>query len=356
ADSTLRIYDHGVRTYLDFCLREQIPADRILPADETVLAAFAATFAGRKSGSAAKNAVAAVRAWHLAQGFQWSVSPQVQQVIAGVQNLAPASSVRPPRPPITPQLLHILHQCLDLQRSFDRAVFAAALVAFWGQCRLGDFLPGSITVFERSRDPTFKHYFPARSHFRPSRRDPRSHIIFLPSTKTHQRDGESVILTEQVAPLDPSIAVRAILPAGLVSDSTVLHTQGRVLALSAGAFMTRCNEVWRLAGESTFTGHSFRIGGTTTFLVNGVPPDVVKAMGRWSSDAFLRYWRELESLAPEHAAHMPVGEGFTNTLGSQLRTSGLGGRAGTRVRRRERRLGPSGLGGESTTRLLATRG
>ncbi|KZS94990.1 hypothetical protein SISNIDRAFT_400278, partial [Sistotremastrum niveocremeum HHB9708] len=304
ADSTLRVYDAGLRAYLDFCIQEKIPADSILPADETVLAAFAASFAGRKSGSAAKNAVSAVRAWHLAQGFPWTVSPRVQQVLNGVQNLAPLSSIRPLRPPVTPHMLDLLHRGLDLTRSFDRAVFAAALVAFWGQCRLGDFLPAASTGWNAD-------YFPARRHFygKPSvAKLPDSpdmiHILFLPSTKTHYRTGETVVLTEQIAPLDPATAVKAILPLELVSANSPLFayigTRGDVAALSAGAFMSRCNEIWRAAGKGTVTGHCFRIGGTTTFLTNGVPPDVVKAMGRWSSDAFMRYWRGLDSLAARH--------------------------------------------------------
>ncbi len=47
-------------------------------------------------------------------------------------------------------------------------------------------------------------------------------------------------------------------------------------------------------------GHSFRIGGTTFFLIKGVNPDVVKALGRWSSDAFKKYWRNLEILGILH--------------------------------------------------------
>jgi hypothetical protein len=45
-----------------------------------------------------------------------------------------------------------------------------------------------------------------------------------------------------------------------------------------------CNEIWGAAGYPHTTGHSFRIGGTTELLLPGVTVDVVKAMGRWSSD------------------------------------------------------------------------
>ena len=64
------------------------------------------------------------------------------------------------------------------------------------------------------------------------------------------------------------------------------------------------DEIWGSAGYPRLTGHSFRIGGTTELLLNGVPTDVVKAMGRWSSDAFLRYWRSLEELAPQYVENL----------------------------------------------------
>jgi hypothetical protein len=65
--------------------------------------------------------------------------------------------------------------------------------------------------------------------------------------------------------------------------------------------LKRCNNIWSRYGLPTFTGHCFRIGGTTILLLRGVSPYIVKRMGRWSSDAFLKYWRSLEILAPLHA-------------------------------------------------------
>ena len=38
-------------------------------------------------------------------------------------------------------------------------------------------------------------------------------------------------------------------------------------------------------------GHSLRIGGTLFYLLKGVPFDVVKTMGRWSSESFMLYLR-----------------------------------------------------------------
>jgi hypothetical protein len=71
--------------------------------------------------------------------------------------------------------------------------------------------------------------------------------------------------------------------------------------LTKKKLLDRCNAVWAAKGETyVFPGHSFRIGGTTELLLRGIPPDIVKSLGRWESDAFLAYWRSLDSLACIH--------------------------------------------------------
>jgi len=68
--------------------------------------------------------------------------------------------------------------------------------------------------------------------------------------------------------------------------------------------MLMCNNVWASYGWPTITGHPFRIGGTTSLLVSGVNPSVVKKMGRWSSDAYLRYWRTIKEFFNVHASRV----------------------------------------------------
>ncbi|KIO19286.1 hypothetical protein M407DRAFT_50059, partial [Tulasnella calospora MUT 4182] len=65
-------------------------------------------------------------------------------------------------------------------------------------------------------------------------------------------------------------------------------------SLTTDTFMSRCNEIWSAHGLSS--GHSFRIGRATEMLLRGVDPKLVMVQGRWSSDAFLRYWRKIEEI------------------------------------------------------------
>ena len=38
-----------------------------------------------------------------------------------------------------------------------------------------------------------------------------------------------------------------------------------------------------------YAGHSYRIGAATTFASVGLPPWLIKTLGRWSSDCYERY-------------------------------------------------------------------
>jgi hypothetical protein len=62
--------------------------------------------------------------------------------------------------------------------------------------------------------------------------------------------------------------------------------------LTKHAFVKRLALVARLAGEELLQGHGIRIGATLFYLLLGLPMEAVKVMGRWSSDAFLRYLRK----------------------------------------------------------------
>ena len=41
--------------------------------------------------------------------------------------------------------------------------------------------------------------------------------------------------------------------------------------------------------QCNFTTHSFRVGAASTAAALGVPDHMIRAMGRWNSDAYLTY-------------------------------------------------------------------
>nr|GAT48555.1 DNA breaking-rejoining enzyme [Mycena chlorophos] len=335
--STLVNYGYAVDRFMRFCDAEHIPPNLRLPAHDFVLCAYAASHAGLHAGSTARNDMSALKAWHVAQEKPWQASPRLHYVLCGVENLSPEASRKLPRPPITCDMLSCLRQDLDFSSSFDLAVFAAACMAFWGQCRLGEIL------YTSKKDPQSEHK-PSRADVSNSVRESGSLVVRIPRTKT-KKQGDDVVLVPQVGPLNPVVALRmhliasASLPTSAPLFAYVSDTAFR--PLTRHAFLTRCNEVWARSGFPRLTGHSFRIGGTTELLLQGVPPDVVKAMGRWSSDAFLRYWRSLEDLAPLYVKNVGLKRCAAWFFWASLRGSWLGGLFGfiRDPRRRARELG-----------------
>ncbi|KAJ7721249.1 hypothetical protein DFH07DRAFT_1008089 [Mycena maculata] len=242
ADSTISNYGYAVDRFLAFCTREGIPPKFQLPTDEFVLSAFAASGAGVHSGSTARNNIAALKAWHVAQDQPWNGSSRLHYVLAGVENLAPESSKQPPRPPINAAMLRALYHGLDFTSPRDVAVFAAACVAFWGQCRLGEILPLSSSDSACAQKPT-------RAHVSRSHRNSRSTKLRLPRTKTH-KSGEDVVLVAQHNPIDPEIALHAHLKINKLSPSDPLFaycTPTGSQILTRARFLERCNVIWQAA-------------------------------------------------------------------------------------------------------------
>ena len=60
-----------------------------------------------------------------------------------------------------------------------------------------------------------------------------------------------------------------------------------------------------LTSDKTFQGHSIRIGATLEYLLRDTPFDIVKTMGRWSSDAFFIYLRKHAQILAPHIQAIP---------------------------------------------------
>ncbi|KAJ7099846.1 hypothetical protein C8R43DRAFT_964113 [Mycena crocata] len=251
----------------------RVPKELQLPADEFVLCAFAASSAGIHAGSTPRNNIAALKAWHTAQNAQWNGTSRLHYVLAGVEKLTPESSKRAPRPPINAAMLRALYNGLDFSNPRDIAVFAAACVAFWVQCRLGEILP-------TTSYPSASENLPTRRHISHSSHKKRSTILRLPRTKT-KVNGEDVVLVSQSSPINPRVALDMHLTVNKCGSQATLFAyksnSGEIIVLTKTKFLQRCNEVWKQAGFPRTTGHSFRIGGTTELLLAGISPEVVRA-------------------------------------------------------------------------------
>lgn len=243
--------------------------------------------------------ISAVKVYHEKRGLAWYGGEKLRRVLKGVENATPASSFREQRPPVTTKMLRMLHMGLDLRDGLDAAVLAIANTSLYGQLRLGEILPRveKLEKFDGTRQPAVSNLsrpFSAAG----------SRTIHLPWSKTKRARGEDVVITRQEGRTDPITALENHIRINKLSShhpiASFRDAQGVRKALTKQRFLRRCNSIWRRYKIRRITGHSFRIGGTTHYLLVGVNPEVVKTFGRWSSNAFLRYWRSLDALASRH--------------------------------------------------------
>ena len=64
-------------------------------------------------------------------------------------------------------------------------------------------------------------------------------------------------------------------------------------------------------GEDDLKGHGIRIGGTLEFLLCGVPFNVMRSLGPWSSDAFSLYLCQHAIVITPYIQDYPILEEFT---------------------------------------------
>ncbi|KAG9087293.1 hypothetical protein FRC06_002608, partial [Ceratobasidium sp. 370] len=161
ATKMLQNYSSAIHAFLAWCDTHNIHEDLRFPASEYVLCAYIASLSGSRSKSSINGSLAALKAWHNACSRTWNNSPRLTMVTRSASASAPASSRRPIRKPVTTDMLSSLVRNLNLKDPSDAAIAATALVAFWGQCRLGELIGTS----KLKHDPT-KH--PSRSSLGPS--------------------------------------------------------------------------------------------------------------------------------------------------------------------------------------------
>ena len=299
ARSTVKWYAGTIKQYILFCDAEHVPEHLRFPAYKFVLCAFAASSLGRHARITPRNCLAALKAWHLAHNTEWKGSSRLRFILNGVHNLSPNSSRQPLRPPINAKMLSQLVKRLDLTSHFDAAVAACAIIAFWGQCHLGELLPSS-------QASPLDMSFPTRSGLRKSPQNHHSYLLHLPRTKTSCH-GKDIVLVNQHSPINPISLLNNIFHVNTTPGDHhifLYKTPDGLSPLTKPLFLRCCNEIWQALGYLHTTGHCFRIGGATKLLITGTPPDVVKATRRWSSEAFLRYWRSLDDIAPLHICHL----------------------------------------------------
>ena len=167
-------------------------------------------------------------------------------------------------------------------------------MVFWCACLLGFFL-----LFRKLNlvpDGKFK--------FNPERQLKHSDIVFTNKNvvvgirwaKNHQFSKELLTFPLPILPGSVLCSVKALLqlfrmvPGHQQQHLFMLNAQGE--SLTYRKFQNKLHSQLQLidgVDANRFSSHSLRRGGTTFSFLSGVPPEVIKLMGNWSSDAYLKY-------------------------------------------------------------------
>ncbi|KAF5386129.1 hypothetical protein D9615_002403 [Tricholomella constricta] len=294
SESTRQSYGAGLLRFTQFCDRLRISENLRMPASDALLSAFIADASSSCSGACVRNWLSGLRAWHIIHRAEWHGR---DPWVISLQKSADKFGIpfkRPPRNPIMARHLLCLCNNLDLTSPFGAAVWAAALVAFWGCRRLGELLPSS-TAFSPSR------HVSSSSNFKSSFVNGCKVITFhIPCTKTSPT-GIQCILTATNNLFCPVTALENHLCLNRPSSSSHLfafRNDTSPTTLTKSLFLSTTSKIFLTHSLDPVFGHSYRIGGVIELLATGVPPEVIMKLGGWSSLCFLLYWRRLDFLVP----------------------------------------------------------
>ena len=258
-----------------------------MPTDEETLIQYAAFLARSIKHSSIKNYLAAVRHLHIRNGYELKLKKclRLQLICRGIKRSQGCSTRT--RLPITISHLKLFQCFLAIPKTgqFDSIMFWAAMtLAFFGFLRLSELTCNGAY----SQDI---HLSPSDITFLPTWDDPVHFSVRIKASKTDPfRTGQTILIGKSDQTICPLQAMQTyLLVRGSSPGPLFQHFSGN--ALTREALIAETRQLLALSGLNSlhYAGHSFRIGAATTAASVGLPPWLIKTLGRWSSDCYERY-------------------------------------------------------------------
>lgn len=231
--------------------------------------------------------LAAIRFFQLQQGWHDPLKDthQLSILLRGAQKQATPRT----RSPITPALLQsIVTTILRSTRlcAQDRYLYASAMtMAFFGCLRAGEITYPSTIAFNPRRHLTIKDIRLSKQVLE----------VVIKHSKTDQTGkGSKVIIGPGNHRLCPLKLLRKFMRYRKQAPSSDALFRFHDTSLLTRAKLQRTlQESLQTLGlpDHKFGTHSLRIGSATAAARAGVPMDIIKSMGRWSSECYRQYIR-----------------------------------------------------------------
>ena len=147
APSTRSTYAAGLLRFNQFCDRWSIPESTRMPASYALLCAFIGEHKGTVSGKTIKSWLSGIRAFHLVNRAEWFGDDAWVRMARVSANKEGYRHKRPLRAPVSIEHLMALRRVILPSNPFHAAVWAVALVTFFGCRRLGETILSSTSAF-----------------------------------------------------------------------------------------------------------------------------------------------------------------------------------------------------------------
>ena len=308
---THTMYASGLLNFMVFCDQKNIPEKDRAPASQLLIMSFISTLAATYSGSAISNYVYGVRAWHLLHSVPWKISkPELEVLLKAAEKLTPSPSRRKKQHPYTINFMLAVRNNMDLSTPLGASAFACLATCFFTTGHIGEFTIQRLDGF----NPKF-HVSKNQLSYDQNQEGQQVTVLHLPCTKASPQ-GEDVCWAKQDRLMDPNTVLAHHLEVNDPPQDRHLFAychKNRHWPLTKSKFLAELARAARAAGLEPLQGHGIRIGSTLEYLLRGVPFDMMKVKGRWSSDAFTLYLRKhTQILAPYIQAAPAVHDTFVH--------------------------------------------
>ena len=289
APSTRKTYPYqsGINCFYKFCTTYQIPTP--LPVTQSTLCYFISPLAkDRLAYSTIKSYLSAVRYIHILHNLPEPRSipmPKLSLVELGIRKSSYKST---PRLPIGPDILCQIRALWSPSADHQETImlWAVCTTCFFGFFRLGELVANSQLEGQNSLQFNDLAIDSATS--------PSMLEIHLRHSKTDRfGSGVSIFLGRSFNDLCPVSAMLAFLAVRGGGGDGPLFCDLDGSPLTKNRVVSKVRLVLQTVGldDKAYAGHSFRIGAATTAAERGLEDSLIKALGRWESDAFQLYIR-----------------------------------------------------------------
>ena len=284
APSTRRTYQAGISRFLRFCSQYHLPP---IPASSLTLRYFCAYLSSSVKHSTIKLYISALHLLHIEHDLPDPTGDiLLQYVVKGIKR----EQSSPPRQrlPITISTLRALKQALHNSSTLTvpdkRMLWAAFCTAFYGFLRASELCAPGSHSFDPARTLCLADLTITSSSV---------HILIKASKTDPFRTTCTITLGETRTSTCPVAALRKYLHCTHLSPGTPLFQFRDRSFLTRTSLTAHLRSLLRSSGTdpATFASHSFRIGAATTAAAAGLPDWQIQALGRWTSDCYMRYIR-----------------------------------------------------------------